>query len=532
MAVPGAPSLLLRRSPWSPNVDTALTTSRPTGLLPGHIDLLGVFRRRKLLVAAVALAGLAAGLFYSVAIVTPSYRSTAAVLVRPITAAVTPAGVDQLVAMGSEREVAASGEVATLAKARLKTSLSITDLESKLTVAVVGTTQFLDFTCTDSTKAGAQTCAQAFADSYLAYRTQEAARSRDVQVANANAALAPINAEIVAATQRLAGAPVNSAAAAEAGESLHRLGAQAAPYRQTVADMDRLDINDPGAVVSAASLPGVPDGPQPKTNAVLGAFFGLFVGTLMAFGRDRVDGRLRGRVDLEEYLRAPVLATVPRTRRNGGRTAPALVTMQHPNGPASEAYRALRTRVLVMAERQGLKTIMVASPTGEDGRSAIAANLAVSLAQVGKRVVLLSADLRGSKVHQYFGLDNERGLSNVLAGEMPPWEAEQEPAGVERLFVFGSGPVPAQPAELLQSDLMRELLAERRKVADFVIVEAPAAIGASDCLALAPLVDGILVVADARHTDRDEVEQVRIQFEQVGGQVVGAVMSNAAASFR
>src|SRR5205807_1136651 len=176
--------------------------------------------------------------------------------------------------------------------------------------------------------------------------------------------------------------------------------------------------------------PGAPDSPKPKVNAVLGAFFGLFLGLLVAFGRDRVDNRLRGRVDLEEYLRAPVLATVPRTRRNG-RTAPTLVTMQHPNSPASE---------------------------------------------------------------------------------MPPWEAVQEPAGLERLWVFGSGPVPAQPAELLQSDLMRELLAERRKVADFVIIEAPAALNASDCLALAPLVDGILVVADAKHTDRDEVEQVRIQF--------------------
>jgi capsular exopolysaccharide synthesis family protein len=506
-------------------------TSRSTGLLPGHVNLLGVLRRRKMVVAAVTLAGLTAGLFYSVGIVIPSYRSTAAVLVSPITAAVTPPGVDQLVAMGTEREVAASGAVAALAKNRLQTNQTVEQLQAKLAVAVVGTTQFLDITCTDSTKTGAQSCAQAFADSYLEYRTQEAARSRDVQVANADAALTPINAEIVATTQRLAAAPVNSPAAAEAGEALKRLAAEAAPYRQTVADMDRLDVNDPGAVVSAAQRPGVPDGPQPRTDAVLGALFGLFLGTVAAFGRDRVDGRLRGRVDLEDYLRAPVLAAVPRTRRSS-RTALTLVTMQHPDSPASEAYRALRTRVLVMAERQGLKTIMVASPTGGDGRTAIAANLAVSLAQVGKRVVLLSADLRGSKVHQYFGLDNDRGLSNVLAGEMPPWEAVQEPAGVERLSVFGSGPVPAQPAELLQSDVMRELLAERRTVADFVIIEAPAAIGASDCAALASLVDGILVVADAKHTDRDEVEQVRIQFEQVGGQVVGAVMSNAAPSAR
>jgi capsular exopolysaccharide synthesis family protein len=491
-------------------------------------DYMSVIRRRKLLIAAMTLAGLALALFYSVAVAKQSYVSNAKVLVRPITSDVTPDNVERLVVMGTEREIATSADVATIAKERMKApaTTSISSLQKKLTVSVVGTTQFLNFACSDKTKLGAQTCAQAFADAYLQYKAEEATKNRDARVANANAALNPINAQIVEATKRLAAAPVGSPAQAEAESTLDSLQQQGAPYRQVLADMAKLNVNDAGAVVSAANRPGAPASPKPKTNAILGAFFGLFLGLLVAFGRDRVDNRLRGRVDLEEYLRAPVLATVPRTRRNG-RTAPTLVTMQHPNSPASEAYRALRTRVLVMAERQGLKTIMVASPTGEDGKTAIAANLAVSLAQVGKRVVLLSADLRGSKVHQYFGLDNERGLSNVLAGEMPPWEAVQEPAGLERLWVFGSGPVPAQPAELLQSDLMRELLAERRKVADFVIIEAPAALNASDCLALAPLVDGILVVADAKHTDRDEVEQVRIQFEQVGGQVVGAVMSNA-----
>ncbi len=493
-------------------------------------DYISVIRRRKLLIAAMTLAGLALALFYSVAVAKPSYVSHAKVLVRPITTEVTPQNVDRLIVMGTERDIATSVDVATLAKERIPGSTApVTALQKKVTVSVVGTTQFLDIACSDKTKLGSQTCSQAFADAYLAYKIADATKNRDARIANANAALNPINAQIVEATKRLAQAPPGSPAQAEAQSTLRSLQEQGAPYRQVLADMAKLNVNDAGAVLSAANRPGTPASPRPKTNALLGSFFGLFLGLLMAFGRDRVDNRLRGRIDLEEYLRAPVLATVPRTRRNG-RTAPTLVTMQHPNSPASEAYRALRTRVLVMAERQGLKTIMVASPTGEDGKTAIAANLAVSLAQVGKRVVLLSADLRGSKVHQYFGLDNERGLSNVLAGEMPPWEAVQEPAGLERLWVFGSGPVPAQPAELLQSDLMRELLAERRKVADFVIIEAPAALNASDCLALAPLVDGILVVADAKHTDRDEVEQVRIQFEQVGGQVVGAVMSNAAST--
>ena len=489
-------------------------------------DHMSVIARHQLALAVCVLSGLALALFYSVAVAKPSYVSHAKVLVRPVTGAVNPQGIDKLVAMGTEREIATSGRVALLVKQRLRSAESVVSVQKRVSVSVVGSTQFLDVSCRAPTKPDAQSCAQAVADSYLALKAQEAATSRDVRVATANAALNPINAQILEATKRLASAPVDSPAQVESEATLRRLQDEAKPYRQVLADMAKLNVNDAGSVSSAANRPGAPASPKPKTNAILGSFFGLLVGLLVAFGRDRVDNRLRGRVDLEEYLRAPVLATVPRTRRNG-RTAPTLVTMQHPNSPASEAYRALRTRVLVMAERQGLKTIMVASPTGEDGRSAIAANLAVSLAQVGKRVVLLSADLRGSKVHQYFGLDNERGLSNVLAGEMPPWEAVQEPAGFERLWVFGSGPVPAQPAELLQSDLMRELLAERRKVADFVIIEAPAALNASDCLALAPLVDGILVVADAKHTDRDEVEQVRIQFEQVGGQVVGAVMSNA-----
>ncbi|HVW32310.1 MAG TPA: CpsD/CapB family tyrosine-protein kinase [Acidimicrobiia bacterium] len=181
------------------------------------------------------------------------------------------------------------------------------------------------------------------------------------------------------------------------------------------------------------------------------------------------------------------------------------------------------------AERQGLKTILVASPGGRDGTSAVAANLAVSLSQVGRRVGLVAADLRNSTVHGYLGLENEPGLSNVLAGEMSPAAALQTPEGLARLWVLASGPVPLQPTELLQGERMRSLLTEGRTMADFVIIEAPAATGSADCLALAPLADGIIVVADAVRTDREDLAQLRVQFEQVGGQVVGAVMSNAAA---
>jgi capsular exopolysaccharide synthesis family protein len=490
-------------------------------------DYISVIRRRKVLIASMTLAGLMLALFYSVILATPTYVSTSAVEVRPIV--FDPFGglnLDRELNMGTERELARSDSVAALAKDKLKTDRTVSQLTKKVTITSVGSTQMLSISCADKTRLGAQECSKAFSESYIEFRRQQATTRRDAGRANVEAALTPISNAIVEAQKRLAAVPPASPQEAEAEAVLRGLEEQAAPYRDKLASYNSLDVSNPGFVVSPATRPGAAASPKPKTNALLGAFFGFFLGLLLAFARDRVDGRLRGRVDLEEQLRAPVLATVPRTRRNG-RSAPTLVTMQHPHSPASEAYRALRTRMLVMAERRGMKTIMVASPNGEDGKTAIAANLAVSLSQVGKRVVLLSADLRKSNVHTYFGLDNERGLSNVLAGEMPPWEAVQEPPGLERLWVFGSGPTPAQPAELLQSDLMRELLAERRKVADFVIIEAPAALDASDCLALAPLVDGILVVADAKHSSREEIALVREQFEQIGGEVLGSVLSNA-----
>jgi capsular exopolysaccharide synthesis family protein len=490
-------------------------------------DYISVIRRRKVLIAVMTLAGLMLALFYSVILATPTYVSHSEVEVKPIV--FDPFGglnLDRELNMGTERELARSDNVATLAKAKLKSNQTISQLTKKVTVSAVGSTQVLSIDCAHKTRLAAEKCSAAFSESYIELRRAQATKRRDDGRANVEAALTPISNAIVEAQKRLAAVPQASPQESEAQAVLRGLEDQASPYRDKLASYNSLDVANPAFVVSPANRPGAPASPKPKTNALLGAFFGFFLGLLVAFARDRVDGRLRGRVDLEEMLRAPVLATVPRTRRNG-RAAPTLVTMQHPNGPASEAYRALRTRMLVMAERRGMKTIMVASATGSDGKTAIAANLAVSLSQVGKRVVLLSADLRKSSVHTYFGLDNERGLSNVLAGEMPPWEAVQEPPGLERLWVFGSGPTPAQPAELLQSDLMRELLAERRKVADFVIIEAPGALDASDCLALAPLVDGILVVADAKYSSREEIALVREQFEQIGGEVLGSVLSNA-----
>jgi receptor protein-tyrosine kinase len=142
-------------------------------------------------------------------------------------------------------------------------------------------------------------------------------------------------------------------------------------------------------------------------------------------------------------------------------------------------------------------------------------------------VVFVSADLRNSQAHQYFDVDGNRGLANVLNGELPAPDAAQRPAGVERLAVYTAGRLEADGENLLGSDAMRRFLDARRLDADFVVIDAPPALEASGCLALAPLADGVLVVADARRTRRDAVARTQLQFAQLGAPVLGAVMSNS-----
>src|SRR5207247_11355580 len=178
-------------------------------------------------------------------------------------------------------------------------------------------------------------------------------------------------------------------------------------------------------------------------------------------------GRRRGGpADLEAQLGAPRLAAGPRTRREGPDAA--LVTVAVPDGPAAEAYRRLRARLLTTADRFGLKTVMVASPTAGSGSTAIAANLAVSVAATGRRVALLGADLRAPDLHRYFGMGNDRGLSDVLSGGAAPSDVAQEVPGLETLQVVAAGPAVAEPAALVESGPMRVVLDERAEVSDLV----------------------------------------------------------------
>ncbi len=251
---------------------------------------------------------------------------------------------------------------------------------------------------------------------------------------------------------------------------------------------------------------------------------GLALGIVVAFLRERLDDSLRSRGDLEDNAGAAVLAVIPKVPGWKKKKETKVVTLEQRHGVVAEAYRKLRTSILFAAAQRQIRSIMVCSATAGEGKTTTAVNLALVLAEANKRVILLSADLRRPRAHRFFQLESKRGLSSVLAGEAKPWEVLLDP-GVENLRIFPSGPVPTGPAELLQSDEMSELMAQLEERADFVIVDTAPLLLVSDALALAPLIDATLLVADAENTSRWAVRQAREQLDEVDAPVIGAVLN-------
>jgi polysaccharide biosynthesis transport protein len=493
-------------------------------------DYLAVLARRKLMLLVSVVVGVSLALGYSYGIAKPSYSSQASVLVTPVLdRPFSPGtgGIDKAVNMGTEKTLATSTAVAQIVKDTLKLPDDVTVVAKRATALTVGTTQLLVITYTDSTKLKAQRGAQAFAEAYLKFKAEAAAKSRDDIRANIVKPLQSLDDQINALRADIAKASAtpNNPALAVGQTRLQDLQQQAQQYNDALAALDLVDVNATGSIVSPAAMPQKPLSPRPKLYVVIGAIVGLLIGVLLAFFSDRLGGRLRDDIDLEDHLGAPLLASIPRSPR--GRGKPTLATMSHTDTPAGQAYRILRAKVLAQSQRGGMKTVLVASSTGEDGGGIVAANLAVSLAQVGKRVVFISADLLHSQAHHYFDIDGDRGLANVLNGEMPPLDAAQRPFGVERLAVYTAGRQERDGDDLLGSDAMRRFLDLSRIDADFVVIDAPPALEASGCLALATLADGVLVVADARRSRREAVARTQKQFEQLGAPVLGAVLSNS-----
>jgi len=277
-----------------------------------------------------------------------------------------------------------------------------------------------------------------------------------------------------------------------------------------------------GRVVSPAVVNETPLSPQPLRNGALGLAVGLVFGLGMAFLYEYLDNTIKSTEVAEKLFGAPVLGMIPLETFEKGEQR-RLTIVQHPGSPAAEAYRALRNSLDFINFEHDIKTLLVTSAAPAEGKSTVAANLAASLAQAGKKVVLVSCDFRRPTSGDFFGLQNMIGLSDVLFGSHSIKAALQRP-GDENLLVMTSGKMPPNPSELLGSQKMHELLTELGEWADWVILDTPPLLAVADPAAVARWADGVLMVTRAGVTTREAAAKGAEMLENVGARIVGSVV--------
>jgi capsular exopolysaccharide synthesis family protein len=388
---------------------------------------------------------------------------------------------------------------------------------------VVTNTVFLDISCTHPDPSEASTCAQAYADAYVADRKGQATGAYDEaasvfqqQIKQARTQVSELQTELAATTSPSARASLNSKIDSWLSEidSLE-LRLLAVPAASTTA----------AVVALPANVPSAPSNKGYITAGMSALILGLALGIGLAFVRERLDERVPDRGGFERALGAPVLAVVPHVQGWRSRNETNLVSLTAPNSAAAEAYRAARTTLLYLGREGGLKVVAITGPGQSEGKTTTVANLAVSLAQAGKRVVAVSADLRKPRLYRFFHVNNVAGTSDVLTGKLDVVSALSR-TEIPNLLVMTSGPVPHNPAELLGSDAMDDMLAELRTIADIVLIDTAPTLVVSDMLGLAPKTDGVIVVADASSTHLAAIEQLRHQLERGGGEIVGGILNN------
>jgi capsular exopolysaccharide synthesis family protein len=273
--------------------------------------------------------------------------------------------------------------------------------------------------------------------------------------------------------------------------------------------------------------------PKPTQNLLIAGALGLVLGLLAAFLRDHFDRSLRTRDEIERAFAAPVIGQIPRLRK-GAAERPRMLWDE--NGEFAEAFRGLRANLEYLGVRRPLRSVLVTSAIPNQGKTTVSANLATAVAESGASVALIEADLRRPALSAAFGLaPRTPGLTSVLIGskqlgaaateiELPPLQGAPDRA----ISLLPSGPLPPNPSELVASARMSKLMEGMTDLFDMVILDTPPILPVADTLALAKLVDGVIVVVKSSAATRDDAREVKALVERLELPLVGIVVSEVA----
>ena len=298
-------------------------------------------------------------------------------------------------------------------------------------------------------------------------------------------------------------------------------------------------------IVDYALAPDYAIGPQRIRSVIMAVFLSLGVGIGLAIFLEFMNDSIRSNEDVDRWLRLPTIGVIPaiggvkRARRllssslaleklRNGHDSPELLINATAKSPLAEAYRHLRTSVLLASAGRAPKTILVTSSLPAEGKTTTAVNTALSLSQTGGSVLIIDGDMRRPRLHSIFGISNQEGLSTILSSEMSEPEilgmiAHHEESG---LCLLPSGAVPPNPAELIGSDQMRRLITTLESTFTHIIIDSPPVGSFTDGVLASTLVDGVLLVVHSGQTARAVVRRTQQLLQDVGAKIFGVVLNN------
>lgn len=298
-------------------------------------------------------------------------------------------------------------------------------------------------------------------------------------------------------------------------------------------------------VIEPAQVPDKPNGPRRMLAILTGLLLSTAAGIGLAFLLDYLDNTIKTVEDVSRYAQLPALSVVPavagksqrrlaakgrkalgngNSRHAGSEAAFQLATLDD-HSSAAEAYRVLRTSVLLSAAGRPPKTILVTSGQPGEGKTTTVVNTAISLAQMGASVLIIDCDLRRPTTHKVLGVDHAQGLSTYLSHEVPLDELIQK-LPIANLSLLPCGPVPPNPAELLLSEKMKAMLRELAGQYDHILIDSPPLINVTDPVILSTMVDGVILVVHGGKSTRYVLQRARQELLTVGAKIFGVVLNN------
>jgi capsular exopolysaccharide synthesis family protein len=296
-------------------------------------------------------------------------------------------------------------------------------------------------------------------------------------------------------------------------------------------------------IVDRAEVPETPYSPNKQRSLLMALMLGIGGGIFIIFALNYLDDTVKSPEDVQKLLRLPALGFIPDTSvaaRSAGyhpyyserKKPPAaersktvdLINLKDPESLVAEHYRYIRTSLLLAPEKPP-KVMVATSALPQEGKTATTINLAVAFAQLGKKVLIMDADLRRPRLHKVFRIKNTAGISTYLAGRGRIEEIIYRYPGEPNLHVLASGPIPPNPMELVISKGMRELMAALQKHYDFIFIDTPPLMAGADAILLGEQSDGILLVTLGGKTPRKTIEKARDEIAKFNIKLLGVILN-------